>query len=79
MNWPIGGHSIAIKVKVTVEVKVKVKVEVMVKDFQNSSCACEVALKGVYFQANTFGPMLKVTNLMIRPEDVSCPFESDSE
>ena len=48
-------------------------------EWPNSTFACEVALKGVYFQANTFGPMLEVTNVMIRPEDASCPFESMSD
>ena len=48
-------------------------------DWPSSTFACQVALKGVYFQSNTFGPMLEVTNVMIRPEDASCPFESGSE
>ena len=48
-------------------------------DWPSSSFACEVALKGVYFQANTFGPMIEVTNVMIRPEDASCPFDPESD
>ena len=48
-------------------------------DWPSSTFACQVALKGVYFQSNTFGPMLEVTNVMIRPEDASCPFESESD
>ena len=44
-------------------------------NWPQSSFACEVALKGVYFQSNSFGPMLEVTNVMITPEDESCPFE----
>ena len=44
-----------------------------------STFACEVALKGVYFQSNSFGPMLEVTNVMIRPEDQSCPFDQIEE
>ena len=48
-------------------------------DWPSSTFACQVALKGVYFQANTFGPMLEVTNVMIRPEDASCPFDPESD
>ncbi|MDA8583821.1 hypothetical protein N9L68_06290 [bacterium] len=44
-----------------------------------STFACEVALKGVYFQANSFGPMLEVTDVMITPEDQSCPFDEIDE
>ena len=45
-----------------------------------SSCfACEVALKGVYFQADSFGPMMEVRSVMVKAEDQSCPFESGGE
>ena len=45
-----------------------------------TSFACQVSLKGVYFQSNSYGPMLEVDMLMVKPEDQVCPFgESDSE
>ena len=47
-------------------------------DWPNSSFACEVLVKGVYFQANSFGPMLEVKNVMIRTEDDTCPFMDTS-
>ena len=39
--------------------------------------ACAVTLKGVYFQSNSYGPLLEVTMLMVRPEDAECPFGED--
>ena len=36
--------------------------------------ACQVSLKGVYFQSNSYGPMLEVDMLMVKPEDEVCPF-----
>ena len=47
-------------------------------DWPSSSFACEVLLKGVYFQANSFGPMLEVRDIMIRTEDDTCPFMDTS-
>lgn len=41
--------------------------------------ACEVALQGVYFQSNSFGPMLEVTNVLVKPEDESCLFAETEE
>ena len=48
-------------------------------DWVNSSVACEVALKGVYFQNNSFGPMLELRNIMIQPEDCTCPFADEAD
>ena len=48
-------------------------------NWPQTTFACEVALKGVYFQSNSFGVMLEVTNVMIRPEDESCPFEETED
>ena len=39
--------------------------------------ACQVSLKGVYFQSNSYGPMLEVDMVMIKPEDEVCPFGKD--
>ena len=48
--------------------------------WSSSTFACEVALNGVGFQANSFGPMLETTNVMVRAEDLNCPFaQSDPE
>mgnify|MGYP003323837295 CR=1 FL=1 len=44
-------------------------------DWPESVLACEVALRGVYFQSNTFGPMLEVVSAMVKKEDDACPFE----
>ena len=48
-------------------------------NWPQSTFACEVALKGVYFQSNSFGVMLEVTNLMVKTEDESCPFEETED
>ena len=46
----------------------------------STSFACQVSLKGVYFQSNSYGPMLEVDMLMVKPEDEVCPFgEADFE
>ena len=39
--------------------------------------ACQVNLKGVYFQSNSYGPMLEVEMVMVKPEDEVCPFTAD--
>ena len=39
--------------------------------------ACQVSLKSVYFQSNSYGPMLEVDMVMIKPEDEVCPFGKD--
>ena len=43
----------------------------------STAFACAVTLKGVYFQSNSYGPMLEVTMLMVKPEDDVCPFGGD--
>ena len=48
-------------------------------DWLESVLACEVALRGVYFQPNTFGPMLEVVSAMVKREDDVCPFDHDAE
>ena len=43
--------------------------------------AAAVSLKGAYFQSNSYGPLLEVDMLMVKPEDAECPFgggEDDS-
>ena len=42
-----------------------------------TALACVVTLKGVYFQSISYGPMLEVTMLMVKPEDDVCPFGGD--
>ena len=46
-------------------------------DWPSTGIACQVALKGVYFQSNSYGPLLEVTMLMLKPEDEVCPFGDD--
>ena len=46
-------------------------------DWRSTGIACQVALKGVYFQSNSYGPLLEVTMLMLKPEDEVCPFGDD--
>ena len=48
-------------------------------NWPQTTFACEVALKGVYFQSNSFAPMLEVVHVMIKPEDQSCPFDETEE
>ena len=43
----------------------------------STTFACQVLLKGVYFQSNSCGPMLEVLMLMVKPEDDTCPFGDD--
>ena len=40
----------------------------------STTFACQVLLKGVYFQSNSYGAMLEVLMLMVKPEDDTCPF-----
>ena len=40
--------------------------------------ACQVSLKGVYFQSNSYGPMLEVDMVMIKPGGEVCPFGKDA-
>ena len=44
-------------------------------DWPESVLACEVALRGMYFQSNTFGPMLEVVSAMVKRDDDVSPFE----
>ena len=46
-------------------------------DWPRASLGVMVRIVGVYFQAQSFGPMLEVENLLIKAEDTSCPFASD--
>ena len=40
-------------------------------DWPSSSFACEALLQGVYFQANSFGPMLEAKSIMFMGMGVS--------
>ena len=52
-----------------------------IKDIEwpNFAFACQVTLKGLYFQSNSFGPLLEVTSVMVRAEDATCPFAEESD
>ena len=48
-------------------------------DWPNIAFACEAALNGLYFHSSFFGPMMEVTNVMIRADDQSCPFNNEHD
>ena len=45
--------------------------------WQSATFAAQVTLKGVYFQSNSYGPLVEVNMLMIKPEDDVCPFQDE--
>ena len=43
-------------------------------DWPSAQLGVVVRVVGVYFQAQSFGPMLEVESLLVKAEDASCPF-----